>query len=134
MNASMTFAGALMSAALLVQTIAGQTQRLANGLEFHVPAGWQVTRTEHGAVLTPPNAVKGSETYLVALLAGVTDVQDRGLLAKLASQYSLTNVHASPAGAMMAFQTAAGSGYVHSYDFVENGQQGRLPFYLVPLR
>jgi hypothetical protein len=134
MNASMTFAGALLSAALLSQTLGAQSRRLANGLEFRTPAGWQVTPSQHGAVLSPPNAAAGSETYLVALLPGVTDVQDRGVLARLAAQYSLNNVHATRVGGMMAFQTANGAGYVHSYDFVENGQQGRLQFYLVPVR
>jgi len=128
MKTMMTLSVALMAAGLHADTL-----RLANGLEFRIPVGWQATRTENGAVLMPPNAVSGSEAYIVALLPNVTDIQDPRLLAKLAAQYSSSGVHGVASGSPVSFQSAGGPGFIHSYDFVENGQRGRLQFYLVAL-
>jgi hypothetical protein len=122
----------LVLAAAATATLSAQTQRMANGLEFRAPAGWQVVRTTNGAVLTPPNAVTGSEMYIVALLPGTVNVQDPEAGVQVGGG-KLASLHAVATGAPVPFQAEGGRGYMHSYDFVENGQRGRLQVCLVAL-
>lgn len=111
----------------------GQTpQRLANGLEFRTPAGWQVRIANQGAVIAPADAVQGSELYIVGVLPSKNlDLSDPKLLPALAGQYFPAESQARQLGAPRAFRATGGAGYVHSYDFVENGMPGRLQLYAV---
>jgi hypothetical protein len=108
----------LMMTALMAQTMVAET--LANGLEVQIPAGWQMTRTEKGAVVMPPDAIAGSEAYVVAMLPSGTDLRSL--------------VKGTPTAAPRMFQAAGGRGTVYSYGFIEEGREGNLELYVVPLK
>ena len=60
-----------------------RAEKLANGLEFRTPDGWTVKTGNEAALLMPPNMVMEpggkdpSELYLVALIPGIKNLQDR---------------------------------------------------------
>ena len=116
-----------------------RAEKLANGLEFHPPAGWTVSASKDAAMLAPPDLVKEpggkdpSELYLVALLPGVKDLQDPQLASILKGQYFPAEAQVRSAGAPQPFQAAGGQGYLHRYDAVSQGVPLRVQIYVVGL-
>jgi len=113
----------LFAAILMTGSLSAEIVRLDNGLQFQVPSGWQAIRNANGASMMPPKPVAGAEGYAVAVLPAGTDPRNSSDLAKR-----------TPAGAPVPFSAVGGSGTLYRYDFVENGQAGRVELYLVTLR
>ncbi|MEP6535389.1 MAG: hypothetical protein ABJF23_08745 [Bryobacteraceae bacterium] len=110
-------------------------QKLAGGVEFHSPAQWQTKISGDAAVVAPPDAKlmpdqSPAELYIVSLLAGVKDLKDPRLGELLEGKYL-------PAGTKKAlaapkqFQAKGGVGYLHVYEFQQQGTKGRLDVYTV---
>jgi hypothetical protein len=127
----------MAAAAVFGQTAPVGLEKLSSGLEFRPPAGWQVKSNDQAAVLLPPNMVmdgnEPAELYIVAMLAGVKDLQDPNLLAILQGKFIPAETRFRSTGAPRGFQTAGGPGFVHSYEFVANGMTGALQLYVTGL-
>jgi hypothetical protein len=109
-------------------------ERLASGLEFQNPAGWQTSHVNQGAILTPPDSVAGSEVYIAGFMSGDHDLKDPKLLPSLIKQYFPSNMQFTQAGSPLPFLAEAGGGFVHMFDYMDGKTPSRLSFYLLNLR
>jgi len=120
---------ALLPFALQAQSL----QKLPSGLEFRSPALWQTKISGEAAVLSPPDAKlmpdqSPAELYIVSFLAGIKDLKDPRLGALLEGKF-LPGGKGRVLGAPRPLQTQGGAGYVHSYEFQQQGVNGRLDIY-----
>jgi hypothetical protein len=109
-------------------------ERLASGLEFQNPAGWQTSHVNQGAILTPPDSVVGAEVYIAGFMAGSHDLSDSNLLPSLIKQYFPSTMQFTQAGSPLPFLAEAGGGFVHMFDYADGKTPSRLSFYLLNLR
>ncbi len=126
-----------ISAALVAVTFtaplsAADPQRLPSGLEFHLPAGWQINVSGQGAVLIPPGHDRESELYFTGLSADLVSIDDSKALTAEVVQF-FPNLKPTPTGAPVAFTAAGGKGMAHTFDGSFSGITAKVKLYLVAL-
>ena len=110
-------------------------QKLPGGLEFRTPPRWESKIAGDAAVLAPPDAKlmadnSPAELYVVTMLAGIEDLKDPRLGALLEGKY-LPAGKGRVLGPPRQFQAEGGTGYLHRYEFQQQGINGRLDIYAV---
>lgn len=125
-------------ALVITSSCLGQTtERLNNGLEFKLPAGWQIKAGPDGALIMPPDIVWAgqddpAEMYIVAILAGVKDVTDPQLTALLQTKF-FANSRLQSGGPPRSFTAGNGKGIVYDFNAMENGVPLRVQLYVAGL-